>query len=400
MLQRKQTKPSKKKPLGIYVHIPFCRSRCEYCDFYSIGGARSKELMDNYLEALIAHIREAATGAMGYEVDTVYFGGGTPSFFGASGLSRIFAEIDRRFDVRTDAEISFEANPDSVTLPMLTRLRRAGFNRISIGVQSDSDEQLKALGRPHNYKQAQQAVSLARRAGFDNVSVDLMFGLPNQSREQWMKTLRNVIDLKADHISCYGLKVEPGTPLYDYRDCANLPDDDAQADMYFYAVETLESFGYKQYEISNFAHDGFICRHNMKYWVGDEYLGFGPCAASDFAGKRFTIESDIHKYIAGVRDKGAILSECETVPLRERAGEYLMLRLRTTDGVEEGEYTRSFLLPFKPIEKALAAMQKDDLTVLENGRWHLTPKGFMLSNSILVTLFEEQQKSKPLAQRK
>ncbi|MBQ5749442.1 MAG: radical SAM family heme chaperone HemW [Oscillospiraceae bacterium] len=400
MLQRKQTKPKKKKPLGIYVHIPFCRSRCEYCDFYSIGGARSKELMDNYLEALIAHIREAATGAMGYEVDTVYFGGGTPSFFGAAGLSRIFAEIDRRFDVRTDAEISFEANPDSVTLPMLTRLRRAGFNRISIGVQSDSDEQLKALGRPHNYKQAQQAVSLARRAGFDNVSVDLMFGLPNQSREQWMKTLRNVIDLKADHISCYGLKVEPGTPLYDYRDCANLPDDDAQADMYFYAVETLESFGYKQYEISNFAQDGFICRHNMKYWVGDEYLGFGPCAASDFAGKRFTIEPDIHKYIAGVRDKGAILSECESVPLRERAGEYLMLRLRTTDGVEEGEYTRSFLLPFKPIEKVLAAMQKDDLTVHENGRWHLTPKGFMLSNSILVTLFEEQQKSKPLAQRK
>ncbi len=400
MLQRKQTKPKKKKPLGIYVHIPFCRSRCEYCDFYSIGGARSKELMDNYLEALIAHIREAATGATGYEVDTVYFGGGTPSFFGAAGLSRIFAEIDRRFDVRTDAEISFEANPDSVTLPMLTRLRRAGFNRISIGVQSDSDEQLKALGRPHNYKQAQQAVSLARRAGFDNVSVDLMFGLPNQSREQWMRTLRNVIDLKADHISCYGLKVEPGTPLYDYRDCANLPDDDAQADMYFYAVETLESFGYKQYEISNFAHDGFICRHNMKYWVGDEYLGFGPCAASDFAGKRFTIEPDIHKYIAGVQGKGAILSECEAVPLRERAGEYLMLRLRTTDGVEEGEYTRSFLLPFKPIEKALAAMQKDDLTVQENGRWHLTPKGFMLSNSILVTLLEEQQKSKPLAQRK
>lgn len=158
---------------------------------------------------------------------------------------------------------------------MLTRLRRAGFNRISIGVQSDDDAQLKALGRPHNYRQAQQAVSLSRRAGFDNISVDLMYGLPNQSREQWMQTLRNVIDLKADHISCYGLKVEPGTKLWTYKDCANLPDDDAQADMYFYAVETLEQFGYHQYEISNFAHDGFICRHNMKYWVGDEYLGFG-----------------------------------------------------------------------------------------------------------------------------
>lgn len=391
---------NRKKSLGIYVHIPFCRSKCEYCDFYSIPGARSKELMTRYLDAVIAHIRESAPCAVGYEVDTVYFGGGTPSFFGATGLSRIFAEIDRRFDVSRDAEVTLEANPDSVTLPMLTQLRRAGFNRISIGVQSDIDEQLKALGRPHNYKQAQQAVSMARRAGFNNVSVDLMFGLPNQTREQWMQTLRNVIDLKADHISCYGLKVEPGTKLYEYRACANLPDDDAQADMYFYAVETLEQFGYHQYEISNFAKDGYICRHNMKYWTGDEYLSFGPCAASDFAGKRFTIAPDIEKYMDGVLNKGAILSECETVPMRERAGEYLMLRLRTVDGVEEGEYTKSFLLPFEPLEEVFQKLAKQDLCKNVSGRWRLTPKGFMLSNSIIVLLLEQQQKSKPLTQKK
>ena len=391
---------SRKKSLGIYVHIPFCRSKCEYCDFYSIPGARSKELMTRYLDAVIAHIRESAPCAVGYEVDTVYFGGGTPSFFGATGLSRIFAEIDRRFDVSRDAEVTLEANPDSVTLPMLTQLRRAGFNRISIGVQSDIDEQLKALGRPHNYKQAQQAVSMARRAGFNNVSVDLMFGLPNQTREQWMQTLRNVIDLKADHISCYGLKVEPGTKLYEYRACANLPDDDAQADMYFYAVETLEQFGSHQYEISNFAKDGYICRHNMKYWTGDEYLSFGPCAASDFAGKRFTIAPDIEKYMDGVLNKGAILSECETVPMRERAGEYLMLRLRTVDGVEEGEYTKSFLLPFEPLEEVFQKLAKQDLCKNVSGRWRLTPKGFMLSNSIIVLLLEQQQKSKPLTQKK
>ena len=391
---------NKKKSLGIYVHIPFCRSKCEYCDFYSIPGARSRDLMDRYLDAVILHIREAAQGAAGYEVDTVYFGGGTPSFFGAGGLAKIFAEIDRRFDVSRDAEVTLEANPDSVTLPMLTQLRRAGFNRISIGVQSDIDEQLKALGRPHNYKQAQQAVSMARRAGFNNVSVDLMFGLPNQTREQWMQTLRNVIDLKADHISCYGLKVEPGTKLYEYRACANLPDDDAQADMYFYAVETLEQFGYHQYEISNFAKDGYICRHNMKYWTGDEYLSFGPCAASDFAGKRFTIAPDIEKYMDGVLNKGAILSECETVPMRERAGEYLMLRLRTVDGVEEGEYTKSFLLPFEPLEEVFQKLAKQDLCKNVSGRWRLTPKGFMLSNSIIVLLLEQQQKSKPLTQKK
>lgn len=400
MLLNSNEPNKKKKPLGIYVHVPFCRSKCEYCDFYSLGGARNRELMDRYLAAVLAHIREAGPSAVGYEVDTVYFGGGTPSFFGASGLSRIFAEIDRRFDVSREAEVTLEANPDSVTLPMLMRLRRSGFNRISIGVQSDTDEQLKAIGRPHNYKQAQQAVSLARRAGFDNVSVDLMYGLPNQSREQWMQTLRNVIDLKADHISCYALKVEPGTPLYEYRDCANLPDDDAQADMYFYAVETLESFGYHQYEISNFARDGFVCRHNMKYWVGDEYLGFGPCAASDFAGKRFTVEASLEKYVRGINSRGTILSECESIPLRERAGEYLMLRLRTVDGVEAGEYTRSFLLPFEPIEAKLQTLADEGFAVQEHGRWHLTPKGFMLSNPILIDLLEEQQKSKPLAQKR
>ena len=156
---------SRKKSLGIYVHIPFCRSKCEYCDFYSIPGARSKELMTRYLDAVIAHIRESAPCAVGYEVDTVYFGGGTPSFFGATGLSRIFAEIDRRFDVSRDAEVTLEANPDSVTLPMLTQLRRAGFNRISIGVQSDIDEQLKALGRPHNYKQGIRRLTTETGAG-------------------------------------------------------------------------------------------------------------------------------------------------------------------------------------------------------------------------------------------
>ena len=386
-----------KKSLGIYVHIPFCRSKCEYCDFYSLPGARDKDRMDEYTAALVAHIREAATGANGYEVDTVYFGGGTPSFFGAGGLARIFAEIDRRFDVSRDAEVTFEANPDSVTLPMLTHLRRAGFNRISIGVQSDLDEQLKALGRPHNYKQAQQAVSLARRAGFDNLSVDLMFGLPNQSREQWMETLRHVIDLKADHISCYGLKVEEGTKLWTYKDCANLPDDDAQADMYFYAVQTLEEFGYHQYEISNFAKDGFICRHNMKYWTGGEYLGFGPSASSDFAGKRFTLKRDLQEYIAGIRDGGDIMEDLQEIPMRERAGEYLMLRLRTSQGISAAEYEKLFLLPFAPLEDVLEKRRRYyQATQNDSGRWVLTPQGYLVSNDIITDLLIAQDSSHPL----
>ena len=388
------------KPLGIYVHIPFCKSKCEYCDFYSLGGSRDRRTTDQYLQALADHIRETGRLAPDYTVDTVYFGGGTPSFFGAENLEKILDELQKRFHFGADPEITLEANPDSVTPQGLKRLVRAGFNRISIGVQSDQDDMLKRLGRPHTYEQARMAVVRAREAGFANLSLDLMFGLPNQSREQWMETLRHVIDLKADHISCYGLKVEEGTKLWTYKDCANLPDDDAQADMYFYAVQTLEEFGYHQYEISNFAKDGFICRHNMKYWTGDEYLGFGPCAASDFAGKRFTIQADLQKYLDGVKTKGVILSECDTIPLRERAGEYLMLRLRTVDGIEEGEYTKSFLLPFEPLQKVLEKLAKNDLCVQNGSRWRLTPKGFMLSNQVILTLLEAQQRSKPLAQRR
>ena len=398
LIKKQQKAPAEIKPLGLYIHIPFCRSKCEYCDFYSLGGGLNNESMELYLQAVLAHIKETAQRVVGYAVDTVYFGSGTPSFFGAQGLIRILAEIDRRFQLERDAEITLEANPDSLTAQSLEKLRRAGFNRISIGVQSDDDAMLKSLGRPHTYKQAQLAVSQARRAGFQNVSVDLMFGLPNQSREQWMATLRNVMDLKVDHISCYGLKVEPNTRLWEYKDCANLPDDDAQADMYFYAVETLEDMGFQQYEISNFAKPGYECRHNLKYWTGEPYLGFGPAASSDFAGKRFTAAANLDQYITGVMEQGVILSECDSIPMRERAGEYLMLRLRTALGIEENEYMQTYLLPFEPLEQLLAMYEKRDLARKEEtGRWRLTPKGFMVSNSIILQLLEAQQQSKPLA---
>ncbi len=398
MFAKQKTAPQEKTPLGLYIHVPFCRSKCEYCDFYSLSGGMNHESMDLYLQAVLAHIRETAQRVVGYAVDSVYFGGGTPSFFGAQGLIRILAEIDRRFHLEPEAEITLEANPDSLTAQGLDKLRRAGFNRISIGVQSDDDAQLKSLGRPHTYKQAQLAVSQARRAGFQNISVDLMFGLPSQSREQWMATLRNVMELKPDHISCYGLKVEPGTRLWEYKDCANLPDDDAQADMYFYAVEALEGFGLHQYEISNFAKSGFECRHNLKYWTGQPYIGFGPAASSDFGGKRFTAEANLDRYITGIMEQRTILSECETIPKKERAGEYLMLRLRTTLGIEENEYMHKFMLPFAPLEQLLQTYALRDLAEKgENGRWRLTPKGFMVSNSILVELLEAQQQSKPLA---
>lgn len=392
-------KRKEKKKLGIYVHIPFCKSKCEYCDFYSIGGGRDKRLTDDYLQTLADHIKETGALAPDYRVDTVYFGGGTPSFFGAENLEKILDEIHRHFRLTSDAEITAEANPDSVTLSGLRRMLRAGFNRLSIGVQSDDDEMLKKLGRPHNFQQAKQAMELARKAGFANISLDLMYGLPNQTVSQWKETVLNIISLRPEHISCYGLKVEENTPLWTYKDCANLPSDDAQAQMYLEAVKLLEEYGYEQYEISNFAKKGFHSRHNMKYWTGEEYLGFGPNAASDFGGRRFTIIRDLKRYISGIANEQAVLDENEEIPMRERAGEYIMLRLRTAQGICREEYEKQYLLPFAPLEDELQHYADNGLAKKVGKRWRLTPSGWLLSNQIILQLLEIQSEAGTLSKR-
>ncbi len=393
-------KKKQKKPLGIYVHIPFCKSKCQYCDFYSVA-TRDDRLTEGFLDAVCAHIRESGALAPGYLVDTVYFGGGTPSFLGADGLATILTAIRRNFDVSSDAEITFEANPDSVTPRMLRRLHSEGFNRVSLGIQCDDDEILDKIGRPHNYEQAVDAVAKIRKAGFRNLSVDLMFGLPNQDLERWEKTLRNVLNLTPEHISCYGLTLEPGTPMYQFREVLNLPDEDLQADMYLKTVEVLRSKGYKQYEISNYARRNHESRHNLKYWMGGEYLGFGPNASSDFAGKRFTAVRDLRKYIDGVLNRGQIMDEITEVPHRERAGEYVMTRLRTTHGIGEEEYEKRYLLPFGPLERILEQYARQGYCVkLESGRWRLTPQGFLISNSIISDLQLAQDASEPLARRR
>ena len=389
-----------KKPLGIYIHVPFCRSKCQYCDFYSVTTKESK-LLEDYRKAICEHIREAGGQAPDYLVDTIYFGGGTPSYFGPDGMAAILTAIRKSFDVSPAAEITFEANPDSVDKRLLRRLRSEGFNRVSLGIQCDNDEILEKIGRPHSYLQAVDAYKLIRRKGFRNVSVDLMYGLPGQSLEEWQETLKNVLKLKPEHISCYGLKVEEGTPLYDVQEFANLADDDTQADMYLSAIEILKKRGYRQYEISNFCRKGHVSRHNLKYWNGEEYLGFGPDAASDFGGRRFTAVRDVHAYIEGIRTGGMVLREIQDVPPRDRAGEYLMMRLRTAMGIEPDEYERKFLLPFAPLEAALETFrQRGWATHTFDGRWRLTPEGFLLSNSIISDLLIIQEKTESIGKRR
>ena len=280
------------KQLGLYIHIPFCRSKCDYCDFYSLSNRSDR--MDAYQKALLAHIKETAPQAKGYLVDTIYFGGGTPSFYGEKRIRELLSLIRRRFEVAANAEITLEANPDSVDKKSMVRLRRAGVNRVSLGMQSAHDDELSALHRPHTFQQVQEAVAVIREAKIKNLTLDLMYGLPGQDMARWQDSVEKAIALQPQHISGYGLKVEEGTPL-----CARvsrggvLPSDDMQADMYLWMVARLEQAGYHQYEISNFAQAGFQSRHNLKYWLTRPYLGFGPGAHSDFGGRRFSFLRDL-----------------------------------------------------------------------------------------------------------
>ena len=378
--------------LGIYIHIPFCRSKCDYCDFYSLSGREAD--MDKYQKALLAHIRETSPHAKGMEVDTIYFGGGTPSYYGAPRLRALLTALRRQFRVRKDAEITVEANPDSVDFRSLKRLRRAGFNRISLGIQSACDAHLHNLNRPHNFLQTRDAVDAARKAGFDNLSVDLIYGLPGQDMADWQNTLDQTLALNPNHLSCYGLKVEDGTPLsLRVADGLSLPDDDLQADMYLYAVDQLNRSGFHQYEISNFAQRGMESRHNLRYWLTQPYIGFGPGAHSDFGGRRYSFIRDLNGYISGVLTGKNIIDSSDLIPDRERGGEYLMLRLRTTHGIEEWEYRRTYFMNFAPLEELLLSYQRLGFSTQENGRWHFTPKGFLLSNQLIGLLMEKQEQS-------
>ena len=376
--------------LGIYIHIPFCRSKCDYCDFYSLSGREGR--MDHYQKALLAHLRETAPLAQGIPVDSVYFGGGTPSFYGAKRLKELLATLHKLFQIEKDAEITVECNPDSVDLRALRTLRKAGVNRLSLGMQSAQAEELAAIHRIHTPQQTDQAAGLARKAKFNNLSLDLIYGLPGQSMESWKKSVEAALSLSPEHLSCYGLKVEPGTPL-DGRVTRGevLPDDDAQADMYLWTVERLAQAGYPQYEISNFARPGFQSRHNLKYWMGKPYIGFGPGAHSDFGGRRYSFVRDLDRYITGILGGGAVIDDSELIPHRERGSEYLMLRLRTVRGIEEWEYRREFSLNFDPLEQKLEEYERQGWAVKKDRRWHLTPKGFLVSNQLIGDLLTIQE---------
>ena len=393
----------KQRPrLGIYIHIPFCASKCGYCDFYSLAGCDG--MMDRYQRALIAHLEESAPGIKNYEVDSVYFGGGTPSYYGAERLLELFNVLKLNGNVRLDAEVTVECNPDSVNRDELKLLRQEGVNRLSMGVQAANNDLLKIIGRRHNFRQAKDAFRAAREAGFDNISLDLIYGLPTQTRDDWAESVAKILELHPEHISCYGLKLEEGTPMYEeYYGSPVLPDEDAQADMYFYAAETLARYGYRQYEISNFAAPGFESRHNMKYWTLDDYMGFGPGAASSVGRTRYTFVRDLKRYIAAVNRKTSLLAEYETLDSLERSVEYVMLGMRTARGISAEEYRERAQANWGAVERVLRAFREKGWVEQEEDRWHFTVPGYLISNTLIGILLEAQASSRnetaPWAQR-
>ena len=381
------------KGLGLYIHIPFCMSKCSYCDFYSVAGA-DEEKKDRYISALIKHMQEYKLQTKNYIVSSVYIGGGTPSLLNEIQLKTILRAVKKNFRLSSHCEISMEVNPGTVDEKKLKVMRKLGINRVSIGAQSFDDGELAVCGRKHTSQDIYACVSEARNAGFDNLSVDLIYGLPNQTREKLFENLDTAINLNVDHISLYGLKIEEGTPFWYSRHELEFPDEDTECEMYFGAVEFLSHAGFRQYEISNFAKYKKACRHNLRYWNCDEYLGFGPCAHSYFGGKRFSFKRDLNLYIDSFDETKKVtetlVDEYVDIPPQARIAEYVMLRFRLHEGVNLAKFKKRFGRSFESLyyEKMWPYINSGHIVKTKTG-YAFTPQGMYVSNYILSRMIGE-----------
>ena len=359
--------------LGLYIHVPFCGKKCAYCDFYSVGWTRQRA--EDFTEAVLRNIRHYSDRAQ--TVDTVYFGGGTPSLLTTAQLESIINEINGSFALDGAAEITIEANPCTLTPQKLSELRSIGVNRLSVGVQSMRDEELRVLGRVHTAERAEQAVLDAAAAGFGNISCDLMIALPDQTAESLRYSIERMTALPVQHISAYILKTEEGTPFDCEEIRGRLPDEETAAELYLEMVRLLEERGFAQYEVSNFAKKGFESRHNCRYWKCMDYLGIGPAAHSCYKGKRFAVERDIDGFIAAPFQQVTVTDEAPC-----GFEEFAMLRLRLREGLslcDVGEHRADIM-------KKLPPLVKEGYAQTDGERIWLTAKGFLMSNSVIEYL--------------
>lgn len=373
--------------LGIYIHIPFCIKKCAYCDFYSVV---NPEKYDAYVDALISQIKSFKQAGKNHIVDSVYFGGGTPSVLAGEEILRILSALRSSFRVSEEAEITLEANPGTLDAGKLSAYREAGITRLSIGLQSADDGELKKLSRIHTREEFESSFLLARLEGFENISVDVMYALPGQTKETLMGTLDYVLALEPEHISFYGLKIEPNTPFGADPEIAGLlPGEDAQYEMYLDSAKKLESAGYLQYEISNFAKLGSECRHNLKYWKCGDYLGFGPGAHSFFGGRMFSYAKDIDRFLAMPEDSRALFDENCAPTEDELAAQYVMLGFRLKQGIDIVEYGERFGDDFEARYKARMKpfLLKKYILKTQSG-YRLSKRGMLISNYILSEILE------------
>ena len=376
------------QPISIYIHIPFCVRKCAYCDFTSFPGRSAQ--METYLSAVCREMRAQAAFFGRRQVSTVFIGGGTPTLMSGGQAQRLLDALRACFDVAPDAEITMEGNPGTVTAQSLAAYRAAGVNRLSLGVQSLDDGLLAAIGRIHTAAQAREAVRLARAAGFENLNLDLMLGLPGQSAAQWAQTLGEAIALAPEHLSCYSLIVEEGTPLsaqLERGECAPLPDEDALCRMDEITAERMAHAGYVRYEVSNYAKPGRECRHNIVYWACEPYLGLGCAAHSDMDGRRFYNPSDWAGYLR-MAQSGTTARDAEGESTRqERMFERMMMGLRMVRGVDCARFARDFgAQPEEVWKEALARNVRVGLMERRGYFLRLTQRGMQVMNSVLVEL--------------
>lgn len=373
------------RPLALYLHVPFCKSKCIYCDFASWSGRES--VWERYFACLTEELRSWKERLSDYEVCTVFIGGGTPSLVPETLIVRLLDEVRACAKVHPDAEVTMEANPGTLTPDRLRAYRAAGINRLSFGAQSMNDGLLRRLGRIHTADEVREAVSMARNAGFDNLSLDLMYALPGQTISDWMETLDAAISLSPEHLSAYSLIVEEGTVLCNRleRGEIDVPGDDDVIDMQRAALEKLEVAGYHRYEISNFARPGRECRHNIVYWERGEYLGVGCAAHSMMKGVRFENPRSLEEYLSGV------LRENEVALSREdEMEETLMLSTRMTRGMDLEKYSRDFGVDFlKEHRRAAEKLTGLGLIEIADNHLRLTRSGLELQNAVVVELMEE-----------
>ncbi len=363
---------------GLYVHIPFCKSKCRYCDFNSFAGCERH--IAPYFSALKHEAKAWAVREKGRKFDTLYFGGGTPSYADHNLLGKTISSMLSTFDFAKDTEVTVECNPGTIDPEGFKMLKKSGANRLSIGLQSADNETLKALGRIHTIEDFEKCFDAARRAGFENISLDLMYGLPDMTMADWEYSLSKAVSFDPEHISTYALKIEEGTPFSKIK--LNLPDDDLCADMYERSVEVLEGYGFNRYEISNFAKKGFESRHNLKYWHRADYLGLGAGAYSCLENVRFSNYRDLDTYISA---KGIAICESEDISCEEQMSEFVFLGLRCTDGISGLEFKESFGKDIREVYGEQIKRYCDwGFMLYQDDILKFTDKGFFVSNSILA----------------